>query len=74
VLRGGSFDNSPENLRSANRDDDQPEDRNQNNGFRCARVSPPNMRPRHRLQPRTGPHAAPVGTDRSRTPGPPVPV
>ncbi len=40
VVRGGSFDNSPENLRSANRDDDQPEDRNRNNGFRCVRVSP----------------------------------
>jgi hypothetical protein len=38
VLRGGSFDNPPENLRSANRDNDQPEDRDENDGFRCVRV------------------------------------
>ncbi len=37
-MRGGSFDNSPENLRSANRNNDDPEDRNRNNGFRCVRV------------------------------------
>ena len=42
VLRGGSFINPPENLRSANRDDDEPENRDENDGFRCARV-PPNM-------------------------------
>jgi hypothetical protein len=40
VVRGGSFDNRPENLRSANRDDDNPENRNTNNGFRCVRVPP----------------------------------
>jgi len=40
VVRGGSFDNSPENLRSANRDNDHPEDRDRNNGFRCVRVPP----------------------------------
>ena len=39
-MRGGSFDNPPENLRSANRDDDDPENRNRNNGFRCVRVPP----------------------------------
>ena len=42
MVRGGSFDNPPENLRSANRDDDDPENRDRNNGFRCVRV-PPNM-------------------------------
>ena len=39
-MRGGSFNNSPENLRSANRDNDHPENRNENNGFRCVRVPP----------------------------------
>jgi hypothetical protein len=66
VLRGGSFENSPENLRSANRDDDDPENRNRNNGFRCVRVASPQ-------------HAASAPCNarrdlRSRTPGPPVPV
>jgi RNA-directed DNA polymerase len=64
-LRGGSFDNPPENLRSANRDNDHPENRNRNNGFRCVRV------PQHavdanamqRLPEPCAPH-----------PGPPVPV
>ena len=45
VLRGGSFNNSPENLRSANRDDDNPENRNDNNGFRCVRVPPQHAAP-----------------------------
>ena len=31
-MRGGSFDNSPENLRSANRDNNHPENRNENTG------------------------------------------
>ncbi len=38
VIRGGSFDNQPRNLRSANRDDDQPENRDNNLGFRCVRA------------------------------------
>jgi hypothetical protein len=53
VVRGESFDNSPENLRSANRDNDHPENRNENDGFRCVRV-PPTCRCEQR-------HAAPVG-------------
>jgi hypothetical protein len=40
VVRGGSFANTTENLRSANRDNDQPENENRNNGFRCVRVPP----------------------------------
>jgi sulfatase-modifying factor enzyme 1 len=52
VVRGGSFNNSPENLRSANRDDDHPENRDRNNGFRCVRV-PPTCRCQQR-------HAAPA--------------
>ena len=66
VLRGGSFDNPPEDLRSANRDDDQPEDRNRNIGFRCVRVSPP----QHAAHAPCSARRDPV----SRTPGPPVPV
>jgi hypothetical protein len=37
VVRGGSFDNPPDDLRSANRDDDRPDDRNDNLGLRCVR-------------------------------------
>jgi len=40
VARGGSFNNPPENLRSANRDDDDPENEDDNQGFRCVRVPP----------------------------------
>ena len=65
VVRGGSFDNSPENLRSANRDNDHPENRNENLGFRCVRV-PPTCRYEQR-------HAAPVGACVPH-PGLPVPV
>ncbi|MBN8454035.1 SUMF1/EgtB/PvdO family nonheme iron enzyme [Accumulibacter sp.] len=65
VVRGGSFNNSPENLRSANRDDDEPANRNTNNGFRCVRVPPQHAAASamQRLSGPSGPH-----------PGPPVPV
>ena len=36
VLRGGSWNNKPENVRSANRNRNTTEDRNNNNGFRVA--------------------------------------
>lgn len=36
VLRGGSWNNNPENLRSANRNRNTPTNRNNNNGFRVA--------------------------------------
>jgi hypothetical protein len=36
VLRGGSWNNNPENLRSANRNRNNPTNRNNNNGFRLA--------------------------------------
>lgn len=36
VLRGGSWNNNPENLRSANRNRNNPTNRNNNNGFRVA--------------------------------------
>ena len=35
VLRGGAFDNESRNLRATNRNRNQPENRNQNIGFRC---------------------------------------
>lgn len=41
VLRGGSFFNSPADLRSAFRDGDDPEVRFRFFGFRCVRVPPP---------------------------------
>ena len=37
MVRGGSFDNPSDDLRSANRDDDRPDDRNDNLGLRCVR-------------------------------------
>jgi retron-type reverse transcriptase len=36
VLRGGSWNNNPQNLRSANRNRNQPDNRNNNDGFRLA--------------------------------------
>jgi hypothetical protein len=36
VLRGGSWNNNPANLRSANRNRNTPDNRNNNNGFRLA--------------------------------------
>jgi formylglycine-generating enzyme required for sulfatase activity len=36
VLRGGAWNNNPENLRSANRNRNQPDNRNNNVGFRVA--------------------------------------
>ena len=41
VLRGGSFNNQAQNLRSANRNRNEPSNRNRNNGFRCARGGAP---------------------------------
>ena len=37
VLRGGSWNNNPRNLRVSNRNRNTPDNRNDNNGFRCAR-------------------------------------
>ncbi len=36
VLRGGSWNNNPNNLRAANRNNNTPTNRNNNNGFRCS--------------------------------------
>lgn len=36
VLRGGSWINKPQNLRAANRNNNTPDNRNQNNGLRLA--------------------------------------
>ena len=37
VLRGGSWNNKPNNLRCANRNRNNPDNRNNNNGFRCVK-------------------------------------
>ena len=44
VLRGGSWNNNPDNLRSANRNRNNPDNRNNNIGFRLVcrpHLSPP---------------------------------
>jgi hypothetical protein len=38
VLRGGSWNNNPQNLRAANRNRNTPDNRNNNNGFRVGRT------------------------------------
>src|SRR5271167_1659621 len=40
VLRGGSFNNQASNVRSANRNNNVPTNRNNNNGFRVASTLP----------------------------------
>ncbi|HDQ45369.1 MAG TPA: hypothetical protein ENN17_07740 [bacterium] len=37
VLRGGSWNNNPENVRAANRNRNTPDNRNNNRGFRFAK-------------------------------------
>jgi len=39
VLRGGAWNNHPDNLRSANRNHNTPDNRNNNIGLRCVVVS-----------------------------------
>ena len=39
VLRGGSWNNNPDNCRAANRNRNTPDNRNNNNGFRVVVVS-----------------------------------
>ena len=39
VLRGGSWDNNTQNLRAAHRNDNPPDERNNNIGFRVCRVA-----------------------------------
>ncbi|MEO7329955.1 MAG: SUMF1/EgtB/PvdO family nonheme iron enzyme [Minicystis sp.] len=72
VLRGGSFRNTnPRNLRSANRNRNSPENRNDNIGFRCARgLSPQHAAPGHPRWPQT-PHAGLAGAF-GPFPSPPV--
>jgi formylglycine-generating enzyme required for sulfatase activity len=36
VVRGGSWNNNDTNLRASNRNNNEPGNRNYNNGFRCA--------------------------------------
>jgi hypothetical protein len=45
VLRGGSWNNNPSNLRSANRNRNAPDNRNNNNGFRLAQAAGRALRP-----------------------------
>lgn len=40
-MRGGAWNNNPANLRAANRNRNEPDNRNNNFGFRCARDMDP---------------------------------
>jgi len=40
VLRGGSWNNNWNNVRAANRNNNNPDNRNNNIGFRCAAAGP----------------------------------
>ncbi|HDP99665.1 MAG TPA: hypothetical protein ENN22_10860 [bacterium] len=40
-MRGGSWNNKPNNVRAANRDNNNPTKRNNNIGFRCANTFTP---------------------------------
>jgi formylglycine-generating enzyme required for sulfatase activity len=55
VLRGGSWNNTAQNLRSANRNNNSPGNRNNNNGFRVAST------PAARIFGATAPRSAPWG-------------
>jgi len=46
VIRGGSWNNEPDNVRSANRNRNTPTKRNDNIGFRCAQDACPMARVR----------------------------
>ncbi|WP_143594357.1 SUMF1/EgtB/PvdO family nonheme iron enzyme [Thiothrix eikelboomii] len=39
MLRGGSWNNTPRNVRSANRNNNTPDNRNNNTGFRVAQLN-----------------------------------
>jgi hypothetical protein len=41
VLRGGSWNNKPNNVRAANRNNNNPDNRNNNIGFRISKTFPP---------------------------------
>ncbi|MCU0692523.1 MAG: hypothetical protein MUF54_14075 [Polyangiaceae bacterium] len=38
MIRGGNFNNNDNNLRAANRNDNNPDNHNHNIGFRCAKT------------------------------------
>lgn len=59
MIRGGSWNDNPFNDRSANRNRDQPTNRNANIGFRCAQVARP--WPEFELLMGRGPERALVG-------------
>lgn len=55
MIRGGSWNNKPANLRSANRNRNNPDNRNNNLGFRlvhsaCQSQEPPHLRMRRAWQ------------------------
>ncbi|NCP34399.1 MAG: SUMF1/EgtB/PvdO family nonheme iron enzyme, partial [Armatimonadetes bacterium] len=68
VLRGGAWNNNNLNrLRCANRNNNDPDNRNNNRGFRCAQdLVPPRLGSQHPVDPRP-PGAAPTGACFSRS-------
>jgi len=78
VIRGGSFQNVPANARAAYRNDNDPRNRNANQGFRLVRASAPSPRRgahgRWPAHPPSRAGASLVTTLGSSDPCPPVPV
>ncbi|MBI5479967.1 MAG: SUMF1/EgtB/PvdO family nonheme iron enzyme [Deltaproteobacteria bacterium] len=64
VIRGGSWNNNPNNLRAANRNRNTPTNRNDNIGVRCAKTVDDPAKPRQGVRSR----AVPVATARERRP------
>lgn len=71
MIRGGSWNNDAANCRSANRNNNWPDNRNNDLGFRLSSsrqrsvgVRPRTHPPHPRLDPRPGPDPAPAGQTR----------
>ena len=73
VKRGGSWDNDAANLRTSNRDDDDPSDSDDNIGARCCssrmarRVSSTDTTPAHEVRDHRSPSRAGQGAGRRGT-------
>ncbi|MBN1886482.1 MAG: SUMF1/EgtB/PvdO family nonheme iron enzyme [Thermoflexales bacterium] len=62
VLRGGNWNDNPANVRAANRNDNAPDNRNDNVGFRCVVVGAPREVPASQVRRVYGRGATPKGS------------